>query len=252
MATLTATPTTLYDLAVDVFLFLVGFQRRIADGDRPSYHDTREEVLRLLGDVEERSHVEPGLWNQWTRGRSALIYLIDEVMILNCPWDHRQTWEHEPLEVLLLTSQTGQTAALGGDQFFRDCDQVMKELEDAERAGRHDLTGLQDLLTIYYIALQLGFKGRMAIEENQLSEYKNRLFNRLPAYQQTRIRQLFPEAEQHTIRMDPNYEPITRLLYVFFAFATVAAFYLLFTWGWWNSMIDVLAGLATEPKTDGK
>ena len=52
-----------YELAVEVVLYLVAFQRRVEDGESVTYEDTRAEVLAMLNDLEQRSHQEPGLWD---------------------------------------------------------------------------------------------------------------------------------------------------------------------------------------------
>ena len=94
---------------MEVVLYLVAFQRRVEDGEEVNYENARAEALALLNDLDQRSHTEPGLWDNWTKARSPLVYLIDEVMILNCNWAHRDRWADECLEVALL----GHTEALG-------------------------------------------------------------------------------------------------------------------------------------------
>jgi type VI protein secretion system component VasF len=190
---------SVYDLAVEVVLYLVAFQRRVADGEELNYEDTRAEVLALLNDLDQRSHGEPGLWDNWTKARAPLVYLIDEVMILNCNWAHRDRWADECLEVALL----GHPEALGGENFYTEADEALRELE----AWR---------------------------------EYKGHVFSKLPAYAQTRTKQLFPEAAEHTVVLDPNYEPVMRLLYVFIGFVLVISLYLGSTWVYWSQMVDEL------------
>ena len=45
--------TSVYDLAVEVVLYLVAFQRRVEEGEAPGYDDTRAEVLALLNDLDQ-------------------------------------------------------------------------------------------------------------------------------------------------------------------------------------------------------
>ncbi len=228
--------TTVYDLAVEVILYLVAFQRRVAEGESPTYEDTRAEVLALLNDLDQRSHSEPSLFDYWAKARVPLVYLIDEVMILNCPWEHRNTWANECLEVALL----GHPEALGGENFYLECDEALRNFERAEQHDRPDYQARVEIMMVVYVALQTGFKGRYALDLDAWREYKARLFSKLPAYAQTRTRQLFPEAEQHTVRMDPNYEPVTRLLYVFLAFLFIVALYFGATWTYWNNLTSDL------------
>lgn len=235
--------TTVYDLAIEVVLYLVAFQRRVAEGENPSYADTRAEVLALLSDLDQRSHGEAGLFDHWAKARIPLVYLIDEVMILNCPWDHRNEWANDCLEVTLL----GHPEALGGENFYTECDEALRQFELAERHERRDYQASVELMMIFYVALQTGFKGRYALDLDAWREYKAHLFAKLPAYAQTRARQFFPETEQHTVQLDPNYEPVMRLLYVFLAFLFIVAFYFGATWGYWSSMVSELQGY-TDPQ----
>jgi type IV/VI secretion system ImpK/VasF family protein len=231
-----------YDLAVEVILYLVAFQRRVEDGEEVSYEDTRAEALGLLNDLDQRSHTEPGLWDAWTKARVPLVYLIDEVMILNCPWPHRQQWADDCLEVALL----GHPEALGGENFYTECDEALREMEVAERHERQDTRAMTEIVMVFYVALQSGFKGRYALDLDAWREYKGHVFSKLPAYAQTRTKELFPEADDHTVMLDPNYEPVTRLLYVFIGFLLMIVLYLGATWVHWSEMVENLSDYARD------
>jgi len=234
--------TSVYDLAVEVVLYLVGFQQRVQGGESVSYEDTRAEVLALLAELDRRSHAEPGLWDAWVKARVPLVYLIDEVMILNCNWPYRQEWANECLEVTLL----GHPEALGGENFYKECDEALRELEVAERHERVDFKTRCEIVMVYYIALQTGFKGRYALDLDAWREYKGHVFSKLPAYAQTRTKELFPEADDHTVSLDPNYEPVMRLLYVVIGFACLLLIYLGSTGAYWADMVGELKEHATK------
>ncbi len=238
--------TSVYDLAIEVVLYLVAFQRRVEDGEPVSYEDTRAEVIALLGELDRRSHTEPGLWDSWTKARIPLVFLIDEVMILNCPWDYRNQWADECLEVVLL----GHPTALGGENFYQVCDEAIKDLETAERNNRQDVDECADILAVFYVALQTGFKGRYALDLDAWREYKSHVFAKLPAYAQTRSKQLFPEAEQHTVILDPNYEPVMRLLYVVLVFLFVISLYFVSTYGYWSSATSEMSDIADRMQVE--
>lgn len=233
---------SVYDLAVEVVLYLVAFQRRAELGEPISYADTRAEVLALLSDLDQRSHGESGLWDAWTKARNPLVYLIDEVMILNCNWEHRDRWADECLEVQLL----GHPEALGGENFYTECDQAVDEYETAERNQRHDVAQRVEIVMVFYVAMQTGFKGKYALDLDAWSEYKGHVFTKLPAYAQTRTKELFPEADDHTVEIDPNYEPVIRLMYVAIGFVVAIAIYLGATWVVWNDMVDELTTSAAN------
>ena len=225
---------TVYDLAVEVILYLVAFQRRVEDGEMVVYEDTRAEVLALLNELDQKSHGEPGLWDNWTKARNPLVYLIDEIMILNCEWPHKQDWANDCLEVALL----GHPSALGGDSFYTECDEAMHELELAERHERHDFQAKVEIVMVYYVGLQTGFKGRYALDLDAWREHKGHVFSKLPSYAQTRTKELFPEADDHTVVMDPNYEPVMRLLYVFLGLVVAVAGWMVLSGLYWNGMVD--------------
>lgn len=231
---------TVYDLAVEVILYLVAFQRRVEDGEMVVYEDTRAEVLSLLNELDQKSHGEPGLWDNWTKARNPLVYLIDEIMILNCEWPHKQDWANDCLEVALL----GHPSALGGDSFYTECDEAVRELELAERHERHDHQAKVEIVMVYYVGLQTGFKGRYALDLDAWREHKGHVFSKLPSYAQTRTKELFPETDDHTVVMDPNYEPVMRLLYVFLFFMGLTAVYLVGTWTSWTQMVNDLGAAA--------
>ncbi|MCC6359087.1 MAG: DotU family type IV/VI secretion system protein [Phycisphaerales bacterium] len=231
---------SVYDLAVQVVLYLVGFQRRVEDGESVNYHDTRAEVLSLLNDLDRQSHSEPGLWENWVKARVPLVYLIDEVMILNCNWPYKQEWANECLEVALL----GHPEALGGENFYRECDEALKELETAERHERHDRRAKCEIVMVYYVALQTGFKGRYALDLDAWREYRGHVFSKLPAYAQTRTKELVPEADDHTVVIDPNYEPVMPLLYVGIGALLFLVIYFAGTWAYWDEMVGQLQAWA--------
>lgn len=235
---------SVYDLAVRVMLDLVDAQQRAESGQDLNFADTRAELLSRLGELEQTSHSEPGLWEAWKKVRTPLVYLIDEVFILNIEWPYRADWANSCFEVELL----GHPEALGGENFYNECDEAIKELEYAERSQRPDYKTRVDVLTVYYVAMQIGFKGRYRGDLDAWREYKAEVFSKLPAYAQTKTRELFPEADDHTVVIDPNYEPVMRLMYVVIGAAVFIALYLGSTWATWNQMTS---DLATKAATVG-
>lgn len=245
---------TVYDLSVEVVMYLVGFQSRLAQGEYLSYDDTRAEVLALLNDLDRRSHTEQGLWEHWVKARQPMVYLIDEVMILNANWNYKAEWSNECLEVKLLNAPR----ALRGEKFYEECDAALREFETAEQHNRHDAPAKCDIVASYYLALQLGFMGKYSIDKDAWREYKAHVFSKLPAYAQTRTKELFPDVDKHTVLLDPNYEPVMSLLYVSLGFLVVLAIYLGSTYIQWESMTrqlredaQAVAGATQPPDAAG-
>jgi type IV/VI secretion system ImpK/VasF family protein len=231
-----------YDLSVDVFLYLVGFQRRFEEGEPLSYEDTRREVLTLISELDRRSHTEPGLWENWRQVINPLVYLIDEVMNINCQWPHREQWQNDVLEVRLLAHPV----ALGGENFYTECDEALKELERAEAMNRQDIKARQEIIMVYYVAMQLGFKGRYAVDPNMWREYKLKLFTKLPASASTKTKELFPETDDHTDRRPPQYPAYLPLMYVGIGAAVLLVAYFVLTYFSWTGMISRLEGYARD------
>lgn len=227
---------TVYDLAIRVILDLVDAQQRAESGQDLSFADTRAELLSRLNEMEQISHGEPGLWEAWKKVRNPLVYLIDEMFILNIEWPYREDWSNSCFEVELL----GFPEALRGENFYNECDEGLKELEMAERMQRPDTSTRADVVSVYYVAMQIGFKGRYRGDPDAWREYKGHVFSKLPAYAQTRSRELLPDVNNHTVVIDPNYEPVMRLLYVAIGAGVAIVLYLVGTYAAWDGMTNEL------------
>ncbi len=182
----------LTESAWPVIEFLINFQRQVKHGNAPLPEQVRFEALSAFRDAEDIAREDPVTERCWNdRIKAMLVYLLD-YKILNTDWRGQSYWfdnrfETDP-EVL------NHVESLGGDKFFDDCDELQKEYEIAERRDRRDKDELAEMLNLYFVALRLGFKGRFHDRPQELADYTRRLFSRLPAYANTRAKEMFPDA----------------------------------------------------------
>ena len=202
-----------------VFEFLTNFVRQVKHGSAPAPDQLRYEALSALRDAEDLARNDPVSERAWEdRIKGMLVYLLDYKMI-NTVWEGSNYWFDNPFETdptLLNHAQ-----ALGGEEFFRDCDELQREYELAERRDRRDKHELAEQLSLYFVCLRLGFKGQFHDRPQELADYTRRLFTRLPAYAATRAKEMFPEAYQHVEELKINYNLGMSLTVVLTTFALI-------------------------------
>ena len=199
------TPTLrLTEACWPVFDFLINFGRHAKFGTVPAPDQVRFEALAALRDAEDlarRDSASERIWED--RVKAMMVYLIDYKM-LNNEWPGRDFWfDHRfetDVEIL------NHVEALGGEAFFKDCDEIQKEYELAERRDRRDRYELAELLNLYFICIRLGFMGQYHDRPQELADYTRRLFTRLPAYATTRGKEMFPEAYRHNQEVKVDYK----------------------------------------------
>jgi len=202
-----------------VFEFLTNFVRQIKHGTAPPADQVRYEALSALRDAEDLARGEPTTERQWdSRVKAMMVYLLDYKMI-NTDWEGRNFWFDNPFETDPAIIDHAQ--ALGGEEFFRDCDEIQREYELAERRDRRDKDELAEVLSLYFVCLRLGFQGQYHDRPQELADYTRRLFNRLPSYTATRAKEMFPDAYQHTQEMKVNYNLGMSLTVVVVTFAVI-------------------------------
>ncbi len=123
-------------------------------------------VNDLINALEERGKDFSTVGGQYgSKLYQRVIYVFaafaDEMM-LSEPWNGREQWRKNPLEVRLFGSQSS------GEELFHDIDDELAAYE----------FGRQDLAKVYLMALNLGFQGRFrgTSSGDQIDRYKNKLF----------------------------------------------------------------------------
>jgi type IV/VI secretion system ImpK/VasF family protein len=202
-----------------VFEFLTNFQRQVKHGTVPAPEQIRYEALSAFRDAADLARNDPVTERCWEdRVKAMMVYLIDYLMI-NTDWPGRNFWADRPFETD--PGVLNHAQALGGEEFFRDCDHVQREYELAERRDRRDKDELAEQLGLYFICVRLGFKGQYHDRPQELADYTRRLFTRLPAYASTHAKEMFPDAYRHNQEIKVNYNLGMSLSMVLTTFAII-------------------------------
>ncbi|MHC4062967.1 MAG: DotU family type IV/VI secretion system protein [Planctomycetota bacterium] len=215
-----------------VFEFLTNLVRQVKHGMVGAPDQVHYEALSALRDAEDLARDDPAterLWND--RAKAMMVYLLDYKMI-NTEWEGRNYWFDNRFETDPNILDHAQ--ALGGEDFFRDCDEMQREYELAERRDRRDKDELAELLSLYFVCLRLGFKGQYHDRPQELADYTRRLFTRLPTYASTRGKLDFAEAYEHNQEQKANYNlgmSLTVVLVAFVAIITISIFTFRMAWG---------------------
>lgn len=221
-----------------VFEFLTNFVRQVKYGSTPQPEQVRYEAIAALRDAEDLARDDPATERLWEdRVKAMLVYLIDYKMI-NTPWEGPEYWSDSPFETdpdILNHAQ-----ATGGEDFFRDCDEMQREYELAERRERRDRHELAELLSLYFICLRLGFKGQYHDRPQEMADYTRRLYTRLPAYASTRAKEMFPETYERNIEIKVNYNLGMSLTVVLVVFVAILGLSLVtFRLAWRQAVKDI-------------
>lgn len=221
-----------------VFEFITHFGRQRKHGTLPAPDAARFEALSALRDAEELARDDPITERAWhDRVHAMMVYLLDYKM-LNTQWEGRDFWIDHLMEID--PQILDHTEALGGDLFFDNCDELQKEYELAERRDRRDKDELADQLSLYFICLRLGFKGRYHDRPQELADYTRRLFSRLPAYASTRGKEMFPEAYRHNQELKVDYKLGMSMTIVLIVFAAIIGVSLVtFDFAWDHAVTEI-------------
>ena len=215
-----------------VFEFVTNFGRQLKYGNVPAPEQVRFEALTALRDAEDLVRDDPVTERAWNdRVKAIMVYLIDYKM-LNTDWEGRNYWFDNPFETD--PEILNRAEALGGEDFFRDCDEIQREYEQAERRDRRDRHELAELCSLYFVCLRLGFQGQFHDRPQELADYTRRLYTRLPAYASTRSGKDIPDCYQHNQEIKVNYNLGMSLTIVLVIFSVIVGAWLItsrIAWG---------------------
>jgi type IV/VI secretion system ImpK/VasF family protein len=221
-----------------VFEFVTNFTRQIKYGTSPPPEQVRYEALSALRDAEDLARNDPSSERLWEdKAKPMMCYLIDYKMI-NSAWEGPEYWSDNPFETDHQILNHAQ--ATGGEDFFRDCDEIQKEHDLAERRERRDRHELSELLGLYFTCLRLGFRGQFHDRPQELADYTRRLFTRLPAYGTTRAKEMFPTTYEHNQEMKVDYNLGVSMAVVAATFAIIlVAFVFSMQVAWQTAVRDI-------------
>ncbi|MBI4582199.1 MAG: DotU family type IV/VI secretion system protein [Planctomycetes bacterium] len=237
----------LWDLASPVLLTLSVLVRNAERKRPPSYEQARKTLLDLLA-RQEREADRMQMEAAWLRARSPLVYLIDEVMVLDLAWsdENRKHWQNETLEVTYLHKPQPMRAV----DFFKECDEVQQEL--FSRVNEQERLARQDLLEVFYVCLKLGFRGRYRRHEDQkvqghtLSEYMAVLFDKLPAKALLAEDRVTGEAYKHTDDRQAVYTFGWTIKTCLAVLIGIALMYSIVTWTTWHRLTKDVNDIAEQ------
>ncbi len=129
--------TPKFSTAVDsVFQYVLELLERIGNGENPSPQEERTRIRSRLDHAEAQLGRTP----DWQLARYALVAWVDEMLILDAPWNARDWWRENSLEWELY-----QTAA-AFDLFYRKAKEAFALPQ-------------KDALETFYVCVVLGFRG---------------------------------------------------------------------------------------------
>jgi len=214
---------TLFELASDLFLFLVTFRRKVRKGIYVDLSEVKIRLESIFAEQEAKARSDPSLSALYEKAKYPLAVLADEV-VLTCDWEHASAWEAQTLEERYFGTR------IAGNQFFV----LVDELRDDEA----------EMAQILYTCLCLGFRGRYREDAQELQTLRNRLYRQIPAYVASRDQKLCPEAycvtEGKAVELRPliNLARVAIVCVVFIIMYLVASDYFL------RQVTDVLSAVA--------
>lgn len=129
--------TPKFSKAVDpIFSYVLGLLERAEAGENPS---VREERLRIHGKLDQ-AEGQLGQSVDWQLAKYALVAWIDELLILDAPWEGRSPWKEDALEVEIFNSR------MRHELFY------LKAREATSLPHK-------DALEVFYLCVVLGFRG---------------------------------------------------------------------------------------------
>jgi type VI secretion system protein ImpK len=160
------------ELVAPLFGRVVALQQGFERGEHPALEPVRAEVLALLAEADARAAADGHLARDFALARAALVYWTDEVLI-NSSWSHAAEWGQHILEWDLYRER------LRADRFY-------------ERAAEAERLAGTDPLETFFLAVALGFRGRLALDPAELRAWADRVYARIAA-SRTQPERFLPE-----------------------------------------------------------
>jgi type VI secretion system protein ImpK len=143
-----------------------------------SLQDVQEGIKKILAEFEHQCHQANIPLDDISLASFALIVYFDEY-VMNSDWQEKMRWIAKSLQWLYLGQH------VGGEAFF-------KKLQELKYKGEEK----KAVLEIYYLCLQLGFKGIYRIEDpERLDIIVNDTKNAIARYRSAKTLRLSPPIE---------------------------------------------------------
>lgn len=216
---------TLFELASDLFLFLVTFRRKIRKGIPVDLSEVRNRLEAIFADQEAAARSDPSLAALYERAKYPLIVLADEV-VLTCDWEQASVWASQTLEERYFGTQ------IAGDQFFV----LIDELRDDE----------PEVAQILYTCLCLGFRGRYREDAQELQSLRSRLYRQIPDHMASHGKKLCPDAYRVEEGGTGGLRPLVNLVRVAIVCVVFIIVYLVVSQLLWNQVTRTIAEVAAS------
>ncbi|MGB1110407.1 MAG: DotU family type IV/VI secretion system protein [Gammaproteobacteria bacterium] len=157
--------------------------KRIESGENPDFDEVRSELERAFSNSASESLGSGYSEDQYEVAKFAVVAFVDEAF-MSSGWENRRRWRKEPLQLAHFNSMNA------GVEFFDNLD-GLSTVNPAER----------DIREVYYVVLNLGFRGRYYGEGDQakLDEIQKLnlalLLGEDADANKLKTRALFPDAE---------------------------------------------------------
>jgi len=216
---------TLFELASDLFLFLVTFRRKIRKGIPVDLSEVRNRLEVVFAEQEAAARANPSLFALYEKAKYPLVALADEV-VLTCDWEHASVWASETLEQRYFGTN------IAGDQFFV----LIDELGDDE----------PEMAQVLYTCLCLGFRGRYREDAQELQTLRSRLYRQIPQYMASRGERLCPDAYRVEEGSAGGLRPLVNLARVGIVCVVLVIVYLVVSQLFWNRVTETISVVAED------
>lgn len=149
------------DLIHPYFEHVIELQDRLAWGESRTIDEVKDGLLGFLEKAENRAAADPRLAEDFAMVKYGLVAWTDEVLT-DSEWGRSVDWgsQEQILEWDLYRSN------LRAEKFY-------------DQAARAERRGTPDAIEVYLLCVALGFRGRMALDDDRLAEWVGRLYERV-------------------------------------------------------------------------
>jgi type IV/VI secretion system ImpK/VasF family protein len=197
---------SLRDLVSELFLYLVVFRRKARNKEPLRLETVANDLERIFSRMDQRAAQDPMLDHKYQRLRKVLVAIADGI-VSGSDWDLALDYR----TAYLLENRFYQTTT-GGDYFYDELAKLGAEEADARE--------------VYFLALALGFQGRLARQPEERLEMKQRLYRGLSGAIVDKEK-VTPQAYEHTDERDCSVAPVARFGRYAIILAGMLTFFLL-------------------------
>ena len=145
------------------------FQDHLRSGRVPPLDEARSQFIRAVDGFAAKGREQPGSRLDFDLARCALVYWIDEMLILRCGWPHAEDFRAACLELHFTDLKALKERPLR--HVDRAVEGPYRFFEMAEVAKTRDET---DALETFLLCVAIGFRGRYEVRADVLEDWARR------------------------------------------------------------------------------